>query len=192
MIGGTTGILGEWGPESENNRYEGPMTARQALAKSKNGATVRIGMTVGRRARHSALPRRRDSFAAAPFPRHVSRQQRNHARGTRSRLHDFPKWRMAPERAAHSRSNRGKRRHRRLAESPEEQAAAKVVKPETAYEVHSCLVDALESGPDGRTRKIWPQEISGRGQNRNGLRFYRRALCRLRQLDHLRGLGGIR
>ena len=47
MIGGTTGILGEWGPESENNRYEGPMTARQALAKSKNSATVRIGMTVG-------------------------------------------------------------------------------------------------------------------------------------------------
>ena len=47
MIGGTTGILGEWGPESAENRYEGPMTARQALAKSKNGATVRIGMTVG-------------------------------------------------------------------------------------------------------------------------------------------------
>src|SRR5258708_11143478 len=47
MIGGTTGILGEWGPESEENRYEGSMTARQALVKSKNGATVRIGMTVG-------------------------------------------------------------------------------------------------------------------------------------------------
>ena len=47
MIGGTTGILGEWGPEREDNRYEGPMTARQALAKSKNGATVRIGMTAG-------------------------------------------------------------------------------------------------------------------------------------------------
>src|SRR5256885_9647252 len=47
MIGGTTGILGEWGPESEDNRYEGSMTARQALVKSKNGATVRIGMTVG-------------------------------------------------------------------------------------------------------------------------------------------------
>src|SRR5213596_2448659 len=47
MIGGTTGILGEWGPESADNRYEGPMTARQALAKSKDGATVRIGMNVG-------------------------------------------------------------------------------------------------------------------------------------------------
>ena len=33
MIGGTTGILGEWGPESVDNTYEGAMTARQALAK---------------------------------------------------------------------------------------------------------------------------------------------------------------
>src|SRR5207253_1803246 len=47
MIGGTTGILGEWGPEDADNRYEGRMTARQALVKSKNGATVRIGMDAG-------------------------------------------------------------------------------------------------------------------------------------------------
>src|SRR2546421_10515696 len=47
MIGGTTGILGEWGPESTDNRYEGAMTARQALAKSKDGATVRVGMNAG-------------------------------------------------------------------------------------------------------------------------------------------------
>src|SRR5438552_17534791 len=44
MIGGTTGILGVWGPESGENRYEGPITARQALTKSKNGATLRRGM----------------------------------------------------------------------------------------------------------------------------------------------------
>src|SRR5581483_6324012 len=47
MIGGTTGILGEWGPESADNRYEGAMTARQALVKSKNGAAVRVGMNAG-------------------------------------------------------------------------------------------------------------------------------------------------
>src|SRR5207302_10256636 len=47
MIGGTTGILGEWGPETEENRYEGTVTARQALSRSKNGATVRIGMDAG-------------------------------------------------------------------------------------------------------------------------------------------------
>src|SRR5205814_1994437 len=42
-----TGKLGEWGPESAENRYEGAMTARQALAKSKNGASIRIGMDAG-------------------------------------------------------------------------------------------------------------------------------------------------
>ena len=47
MIGGTTGILGEWGPEREDNRYEGRITARMALAKGKNGATVRLGMNPG-------------------------------------------------------------------------------------------------------------------------------------------------
>ena len=47
MIGGTTGILGEWGPENADNRYEGPITAREALAKSKNGSAVRIGTSAG-------------------------------------------------------------------------------------------------------------------------------------------------
>ncbi|MEM9280855.1 MAG: transglycosylase domain-containing protein [Verrucomicrobiota bacterium] len=47
MIGGTTGILGEWGPESSENVYENRITARKALAKSKNSATVRMGQKVG-------------------------------------------------------------------------------------------------------------------------------------------------
>lgn len=47
MIGGTTGILGEWGPESLENKYENRITARRALAKSKNSASVRLGQKVG-------------------------------------------------------------------------------------------------------------------------------------------------
>lgn len=47
MIGGTTGILGEWGPERIDNRYEGFIPARFALVKSKNSATVRLGMATG-------------------------------------------------------------------------------------------------------------------------------------------------
>lgn len=47
MIGGTTGILGEWGPENSGNVYENVITARRALAKSKNAATVRLGQKVG-------------------------------------------------------------------------------------------------------------------------------------------------
>lgn len=47
MIGGTTGILGEWGPENIDNVYENVITSRRALAKSKNAATVRLGQKVG-------------------------------------------------------------------------------------------------------------------------------------------------
>jgi len=47
MIGGVEGILGEWGPERIDNRYEGPIPARMALVKSKNAATVRMGMQTG-------------------------------------------------------------------------------------------------------------------------------------------------
>ncbi|PYL19092.1 MAG: hypothetical protein DMF41_10565 [Verrucomicrobia bacterium] len=91
MIGGTTGILGEWGPESAENRYEGPITARQALTKSKNGATVRLGMDAG-------IDPVLQLCSAAGIQSLRDRTRKN------------------------------------------------VIKPETAYEVHSCLVDALQSG----------------------------------------------
>jgi len=47
MIGGMTGILPEWGPETADNQYEGPITAHNALVKSKNSASVRLGMATG-------------------------------------------------------------------------------------------------------------------------------------------------
>jgi membrane carboxypeptidase/penicillin-binding protein len=47
MVGGQTGILGEWGVERVNNRYEGLMPANLALIRGKNAATVRIGNEVG-------------------------------------------------------------------------------------------------------------------------------------------------
>lgn len=47
MIGGQTGILGEWGVERVGNHYEGPMPAALALERGKNAATVRVGNEVG-------------------------------------------------------------------------------------------------------------------------------------------------
>ena len=47
MIGGLTGILGEWGPERMDNKYEGAISARDALVKGKNAATVRFGSATG-------------------------------------------------------------------------------------------------------------------------------------------------
>lgn len=48
MVGGATGILGEWGVERTGNEYEGQMTARRALVLGKNAATVRLGFQLGR------------------------------------------------------------------------------------------------------------------------------------------------
>jgi penicillin-binding protein 1A len=47
MVGGESGILGEWGVERPDNEYEGNIPFREALAKGKNAATVRVGMQAG-------------------------------------------------------------------------------------------------------------------------------------------------
>lgn len=47
MIGGTTGILGEWGMEVEEPKWSrGTISAREALVVSHNSATVRMGERV--------------------------------------------------------------------------------------------------------------------------------------------------
>lgn len=46
-IGGSGGILGEWGVERADNEYDGSIPTRAALALGKNAATVRLGMRAG-------------------------------------------------------------------------------------------------------------------------------------------------
>lgn len=45
-IGGSEGILGEWGIETERSRYEGNITLRKALSQSKIAASLRLGMEI--------------------------------------------------------------------------------------------------------------------------------------------------
>lgn len=47
MIGGETGILGEWGVERADNEYEGMMPSHEAVARGKNAAVVRLGFMTG-------------------------------------------------------------------------------------------------------------------------------------------------
>ncbi|PZR73256.1 MAG: hypothetical protein DLM73_11105, partial [Chthoniobacterales bacterium] len=145
MIGGTTGILGEWGPESEENRYEGAMTARQALAKSKNGATVRIGMTVGVdpviQLCHAAGIR----SPLRPFPATFLGSSEITLAELALAYTIFPNGGWRPN-APHILDRIEEKDGTVVWQSPEDRARQTVIKPETAYEVHSCLVDALESG----------------------------------------------
>src|SRR5881394_3727179 len=144
MIGGTTGILGEWGPESAENRYEGLITAREALSKSKNGATIRLGMNPGVESvidlchnagiksplrpypatflGSSEVTLAELALAYTIFPNGGSRPKLSHVL-ERIEERDGTVW--------HAQGDYGKQH---------------VIKPEIAYEVHSCLVDALDKG----------------------------------------------
>jgi 1A family penicillin-binding protein len=144
MIGGMTGILGEWGPESADNRYQGPITAREALSKSKNGATVRIGMNPGVenvvqlcRAAGMKSPLR-------PYPATFLGSSEVTLAELALAYTIFPNGGSRPS-APH------------ILESIEEKDGTiwhaqrtgtkeKVIPPEIAYEVHSCLADALDQG----------------------------------------------
>lgn len=145
MIGGMTGILGEWGPESEENRYEGPMTARQALAKSKNGATVRIGMDAGL---EPVLQLCRTAGIRSPL-RPYPATFLGSSEVTLSELAlgytIFPNGGWRPS-ALHILERIEEKDGTIVWDAQRERARQNVIKPETACEVHSCLVDALETG----------------------------------------------
>jgi len=47
MMGGTTGILGEWGTEQAETSYKDTVSMREALLQSRNAATVRLGEKIG-------------------------------------------------------------------------------------------------------------------------------------------------
>src|SRR5207249_3961743 len=145
MIGGTTGILGEWGPESSDNRYEGAMTARQALVKSKNGATVRIGMDAGVDA---VLQLSTSAGIRSPL-RHFPATFLGSSEITLAELAlaytVFPNGGWRPN-APHILDRIEEKDGTLVWDSKQENIRKLVTKPETAYEVHSCLVDALQSG----------------------------------------------
>ncbi|MDF1826534.1 MAG: transglycosylase domain-containing protein [Verrucomicrobiales bacterium] len=46
-LGGTSGVLGEWSTENPENRWEGSITAGEALRLSKNSPTARLGLQIG-------------------------------------------------------------------------------------------------------------------------------------------------
>ena len=145
MIGGTTGILGEWGPESADNRYEGPMTARQALAKSKNGATIRVGMDAGLDEVTQLCRTAGIRSALRPYPATFLGSSEITLAELALAYTIFPNggWRpTAPHILERIEEKDGTVWHAQRDSSNRQN----VIKPETAYEVHSCLADALETG----------------------------------------------
>ena len=145
MIGGTTGILGEWGPEDTNNRYEGTITAREALSKSKDGATIRIGMNAGvdrvlqlcgKAGIHSAL---------RPYPATFLGSSEMTLSELALAYTIFPNGGWHPD-SLHILQRIEEKDGTVVWEAAKERKQETTIKPEIAYEAHSCLVDALNSG----------------------------------------------
>ena len=147
MIGGTTGILGEWGPERVDNKYEGSISARQALVMSKNAATVRLGMMTG-------LDR------VVPLAKQA---------GIESPLRPFPATYLGSSELTLMELTLANTLWPNLGARPEKpfiierieakdgktvfegkSALKRVLRPTTAYEIHSCLADVLERGTADR------------------------------------------
>ena len=110
MVGGQTGILGEWGVERSGNHYDGPIPAGLALVEGKNAATVRVGNEVGLDKVLELAKRAGITSPMRDFPGDVPRQQRDHPFGTRARLHRVSQRRLASRRAVHLDQDRGCRR----------------------------------------------------------------------------------
>jgi penicillin-binding protein 1A len=145
MIGGTTGILGEWGPESAENQYEGAMTARQALAKSKNGATVRIGMDAGVDAVLQLCGAAGIHSPLRPYPATFLGSSEVTLAELALAYTIFPNGGWRPN-VSHILERIEEKDGTLVWDAKRESIRKIVIKPETAYEVHSCLADALESG----------------------------------------------
>src|SRR5437763_404749 len=145
MIGGTTGILGEWGPESTENRYEGAMTARQTLAKSKNGATIRIGMNAGVDSVLQLCSAAGIRSSLRPYPATFLGSSEITLAELALAYTVFPNGGWRPN-APHILDRIEEKDGTVVWDAKRERTRKVVIKPETAYEVHSCLVDALESG----------------------------------------------
>ncbi|MDQ6859676.1 MAG: PBP1A family penicillin-binding protein, partial [Verrucomicrobiota bacterium] len=151
MIGGTTGILGEWGPENPDNRYEGRMTAREALTKGKNGAAVRIGMQAGVDAVLQLCKNVGIKSQLRPYPATFLGASEVTLAELALAYTAFPNGGTRPSEPFIL--DRIEEKNGAVVwESARDKNRQVVMKPETAYEVHSCLVDALDKGTGAAAR----------------------------------------
>src|SRR5262245_5205354 len=145
MIGGTTGILGEWGPENDNNRYEGSITAREALAKSKNGAAVRVGTNAGLENMVQLVRNAGVENKMRPYPATFLGSSEITLAELARAYTIFPNdGRSSP--APHILDRIEDRDGQVVWQTEQKGRPSQVIKPEVAYEITSCLMDALTTG----------------------------------------------
>ncbi len=143
MIGGLTGILGEWGPERVDNKYDGAISARDALVRGKNAATVRFGSATGIEKVTDFAKRAGIESPLRPFPATYLGSSECTLMEMTLATTIFPN---AGRRAARPFIiNRIEEKSGRALFSAQAEIIRTCV-PAVAYQVHSCLAEVLERG----------------------------------------------
>ena len=160
MIGGESGILGEWGPERVDNKYEGNISARTALVKSKNAATVRLGMMTGIDSVIELCDKAGLAHVVGKDEKgrdvlNLRRYPATFLGSSEVTLMDltlantiFPNGGWRPEKPfiiSKIEDKTGRVVYRA------ERKKVQVVKPSTAYEINTCLAEVLERGTADKT-----------------------------------------
>ena len=148
MIGGESGILGEWGPERVDNKYEGSISARTALVKSKNAATVRLGMETGLEATLALAKQAGIETPLRKFPATFLGSSEVTLMELTLANTMFPNGGWRPEKPfiiTRIEDKAGRVVYRA------ERKKVQVVKPSTAHEINTCLAEVLERGTADKT-----------------------------------------
>ena len=177
-IGGSEGVLGEWGMEVEKGRYLDSVTIRQALEWSKIAASARLGIALGSKPNQGCKPfintltkvgitppeRIPGSTEARPqyYPRVYLGTEPVSLREMVMAYTVFPnmgKRPLAPYIITKVTDSNGNI----LWENPLAVAAKQVnsVTPCTAYRLHSIMKSSMEHGSAVRVRPYLPQNFQG-------------------------------
>src|SRR5439155_76830 len=126
-------------------KANGTMTARQALAKSKDGAAVRIGMNAGVDSVLQLCSTAGIRSPLRPYPATFLGSSEVTLAELALAYTIFPNggWRAS---TPHILERIEEKDGTLVWDAKRSRARQTVIKPETAYEMHSCLVDALQSG----------------------------------------------
>ncbi len=171
-IGGSEGILGEWGMELEKGSYLDSVTLRQSLSWSKISSSARLGMVVGAKNFIKELrmfgitppPRNANSTEANPvyYPRVYLGTEAASIKELLLAYTSFPNSGSRPiapyiiTKVTDSNGNV-------LWEDPIAVTPRLVnsIKPATSYRVHSIMKQGLESGAAARLRPYLPDDFNG-------------------------------
>ncbi|MBX7207755.1 MAG: transglycosylase domain-containing protein [Verrucomicrobiaceae bacterium] len=147
MIGGLTGILGEWGAEAAESKWSmGPISARESLVNSRNAATVRLGEKAG-------LPALKDFASRAGIQSPVKDYPSSYLGASEAKLDEmclaysvFPNKGTRPKEMhlIHRVTDSDDKVVFQVSEDTENTVQA--ADPVACYQTHSCLVEALHRG----------------------------------------------